>query len=64
MDFIEKYWEDPNILHVNCERPRAYFVPYDIKQSDKEIDKDVEEFCKKCDDNGRALFNIKFVNNL
>jgi beta-galactosidase len=28
LDFIEKYWEDPNILHVNCEDPRSYFIPY------------------------------------
>lgn len=27
--FIEKYWEDPNILHVNCKNPRAYFIPYE-----------------------------------
>ncbi len=26
---IEKYWENPEILHVNCENPRAYFIPYE-----------------------------------
>ena len=25
----EKYWENPQILHVNCEKPRAYFIPYE-----------------------------------
>ncbi|MDF2474103.1 MAG: glycoside hydrolase family 2 [Anaerocolumna sp.] len=25
---IEKYWEDPEVLHVNCEQPHAYFIPY------------------------------------
>ncbi len=25
----EKYWENPKILHVNCENPRAYFIPYE-----------------------------------
>jgi beta-galactosidase len=25
---IEKYWEDLNVLHVNRELPRAYFIPY------------------------------------
>ena len=28
MCFVEKYWEDPNTLHVNCEPSRAYFIPY------------------------------------
>lgn len=26
---VKKYWEDPAILHVNCEKPRAYFIPYE-----------------------------------
>ncbi|HEY5466060.1 MAG TPA: glycoside hydrolase family 2 TIM barrel-domain containing protein, partial [Clostridia bacterium] len=26
---IEKYWENPHQLHVNCENPRAYFIPYE-----------------------------------
>ena len=26
---ITKYWEDPGSLHVNCEKPHAYFIPYD-----------------------------------
>ncbi len=25
---VEKYWEDPGILHVNREKPRAYYIPY------------------------------------
>ncbi|NMO94973.1 glycoside hydrolase family 2 TIM barrel-domain containing protein [Paenibacillus lemnae] len=25
---IEKYWEDPNLLHVNREPARAYYIPY------------------------------------
>lgn len=29
MYFVEKYWENPEILHVNCEKPRAYFIPYE-----------------------------------
>ncbi|NJD03691.1 MAG: glycoside hydrolase family 2, partial [Ruminiclostridium sp.] len=28
MFFIEKYWENPDVLHVNCEKPHAYFIPY------------------------------------
>jgi len=26
---ITKYWEDPYSLHINCEKPHAYFIPYD-----------------------------------
>ncbi len=29
MFFVEKYWENPHVLHVNCEKPRAYFIPYE-----------------------------------
>ena len=36
MDFIEKYWEDPNRLHVNCIKPRAYFIPYSDEESARE----------------------------
>ncbi|TVY02912.1 glycoside hydrolase family 2 TIM barrel-domain containing protein [Paenibacillus cremeus] len=25
---IDKNWEDPNLLHVNREAPRAYYIPY------------------------------------
>lgn len=29
MLFVEKYWENPQVLHVNCEDPHAYFIPYE-----------------------------------
>ncbi len=29
MYFVEKYWENPEVLHVNCEKPHAYFIPYE-----------------------------------
>jgi beta-galactosidase len=25
---IEKYWEDLNVMHVNRENSRAYYIPY------------------------------------
>lgn len=28
---VKKYWEDPQVLHVNCEKPRAYFIPYETE---------------------------------
>jgi len=35
MLFVEKYWENPNILHVNCEEPRTYFIPYESEKMAK-----------------------------
>ena len=29
MFFVEKLWENPQILHVNCENPHSYFIPYE-----------------------------------
>lgn len=29
MIFVEKYWEDTLKLHINCEKPHAYFIPYE-----------------------------------
>jgi beta-galactosidase len=35
MFFVEKYWENPNELHVNCEKPHAYFIPYESEAKAK-----------------------------
>lgn len=32
MEFIGKYIENPGMLHENCEKPRAYFIPYDTEE--------------------------------
>jgi beta-galactosidase len=29
---ITKYWEDPSSLHINCEQPHAYFIPYESEE--------------------------------
>ena len=29
---VRRYWEDPRSLHVGCEKPRAYFIPYEDEQ--------------------------------
>ena len=35
---LEKYWEDPSCLHVHCEKPHAYFIPYESEEkADKAI---------------------------
>ena len=28
---MEKYHEDQKILHIGCEKPHAYFIPYETK---------------------------------
>lgn len=35
MFFVEKYWENPNELHVNCEKPHTYFIPYESEAKAK-----------------------------
>nr|WP_284703640.1 glycoside hydrolase family 2 TIM barrel-domain containing protein [Clostridium swellfunianum] len=30
---IKKYWEDLNIMHVNRENPRAYYIPYGSEET-------------------------------
>jgi len=32
MEFIKNYYENPDMLHENCEKPRAYFIPYDTEE--------------------------------
>ncbi len=32
MFFVEKHWENPQVLHVNCEKPHAYFIPYENQE--------------------------------
>lgn len=37
MKKVEKYWEDPQVLHVNCEAPRAYMIPCaSVEEADDE----------------------------
>lgn len=31
MNQVEKYWENPEVLHVNCSKLHAYFVPYETQ---------------------------------
>ena len=40
MEFVRKYWEDPQLLHLHCEKPRAYFMPY---ESDGQAEKGLRE---------------------
>ena len=33
MLMVERFWEDPSILHVNCLEPHAYFVPLGVEKA-------------------------------
>ena len=69
---LEKYYENPEILHVNCEENRCYYMPlssseketgrnlsgFDWKFSYYECVEDVPEFYKK--DVKRRLFSGEF----
>ncbi|MBE1442459.1 glycoside hydrolase family 2 TIM barrel-domain containing protein [Paenibacillus sp. OAS669] len=35
MSFVNKYWEDPNVLHVNRKKARSYYIPYSGKEAAK-----------------------------
>lgn len=32
MILLEKYYENPEILHIGCEEPRAYFIPFENEE--------------------------------
>jgi beta-galactosidase len=46
MFFVEKYWENPHVLHVNCEEPHAYFIPYESEGSAEKGIRGNSEFFK------------------
>lgn len=46
MFFVEKYWEDPHTLHVNCEEPHAYFIPYENEAKAQEGARGASSFYK------------------
>lgn len=41
---LTKYWEDPRTLHVGCERPRAYFVPYESEAAARRGERSESDF--------------------
>jgi len=61
--FVQKYWENPNVLHVNCEEPRAYFVPFENEMKAVENIRGASSFYKSL--NGMWKFNYcESVNNV
>ncbi|MDD4774323.1 MAG: glycoside hydrolase family 2 TIM barrel-domain containing protein [Eubacteriales bacterium] len=46
MSFLPDYHKNPEILHVGCEEPRSYFVPYDNAAAAKSSDRGKSAFFK------------------
>ncbi len=56
---LEKYYENPEILHIGCEEPRAYFVPFE-NESNADLRREASEyFTSLC-----GQWNFKFFNNV
>ncbi|MHB8964223.1 MAG: glycoside hydrolase family 2 TIM barrel-domain containing protein, partial [Saccharofermentanales bacterium] len=45
MFFTTKYWENPKVLHIGCESPHAYFIPFaDARSACEDSREDSEYF--------------------
>jgi len=53
---IEKYWEDPQSLHINCEKPHAYFIPFADKEGADGGDRDSSEYFTNLSGNWKFRF--------
>jgi len=60
MLFVEKYWENPDILHVNCEKPHAYFIPYESAAKAKENIRGESKFFKTLN----GVWKFKYHNSV
>ncbi|HYE83417.1 MAG TPA: glycoside hydrolase family 2 TIM barrel-domain containing protein [Clostridia bacterium] len=43
---IKKYWEDPNVLQINREKPRAYYIPYKDEEAALFKRREASPFCQ------------------
>lgn len=53
---LKKYWENPSVLHVNCEKPRAYFVPYESYDKALKGIRGISDYFQSLD----GVWNFKF----
>jgi len=60
MFFVEKFWENPEILHVNCEKPRAYFIPFENEEKAKENIRGTSKFYKSLN----GAWKFKYFNSV
>ena len=55
---VDKYFENPKTLHIGCEKPRAYYIPY---SNSDDLDKPRHESDRYIDLDGEWSF--KYYNN-
>lgn len=60
MFFVDKYWENPNMLHVNCEKPHAYFIPYENEEKAKKGIRGSSKYYKSLN----GLWKFKYHNSV
>ncbi len=56
---LEKYYENPEILHIGCEEPRAYFIPFEKDETANSKRENSRFFTSLCGE-----WSFKFFNNL
>ncbi len=57
---MEKNWENSKILHVNCEKPHSYFIPYDTIDKAKKGIRGTSKFFK----NLNGVWSFKYYNSV
>lgn len=57
---LKRYFEDPNMLHVGCEEPRAYYIPY--SKLENAVAGDKQKSDRYTDLNGE--WDFKFCNSI
>lgn len=59
MILLEKYYENPEILHIGCEEPRAYFIPFDSEEKAGERREKSPYFTSLC-----GQWDFRFYKNI
>lgn len=57
---FEKNWENPNILHINCEEPHSYFIPYENELKAYKGIRNTSQFFKSLN----GIWNFKYYNSV
>lgn len=57
---LDRYFENPNILHIGCEDPRAYYIPY--SELDSVLSGDRKKSDRYTDLNGK--WNFKYCKSI
>jgi len=62
---VKKYWEDLDILHVNREKPRAYYIPYSDAYSASENKRGKSPFYQTLNGNWKFKYykSVKYVDD-